>query len=226
MSIFPEDSGASEDCDFEEDSKMGRSSYSMGGTTGMKSTLTSVHRLTLLCIVPQIKESYENIDLIYKLTNLKNISFNLVSDFKVLLTINGQQTALATYPCPYCFVSLNDLKNSDADFEGGNKTLKTYKDLRADYNKFCSFDKDKKSAKECGSTVNLSLFAEEDDTPLIKKCVVPELHLLQGFVNHMFWKVIVLLVGREKALIWPKKVKTSLQKLLKRLAIGSVYCCF
>ena len=28
---------------------------------------------------------------------------------------------------------------------------------------------------------------EDDDMYVIQKCVPPELHLLQGFVNHLFW---------------------------------------
>lgn len=36
---------------------------------------------------------------------------------------------------------------------------------------------------------------------------MPELHLLQGFVNHLFWNGLVPLVGAEKALLWPKKLK-------------------
>lgn len=56
------------------------------------------------------------------------------------------------------------------------------------------------------STINPPLLEEDDSTYVIEKCVIPELHLLQGFVNHVFWDGIVPLVGREKALKWPKKV--------------------
>lgn len=35
----------------------------------------------------------------------------------------------------------------------------------------------------------------------------PELHLLIGLVNHVFWKGIVEVLGREKTLMWPKKFK-------------------
>lgn len=40
-----------------------------------KAKLTSVNRLILLCVVPEIKETYENMDLLVKLTNLNNIPF-------------------------------------------------------------------------------------------------------------------------------------------------------
>lgn len=35
---------------------------------------------------------------------------------------------------------------------------------------------------------------------------MPELHVIQGFVNHIFWHSFVPLVGREKALLWPEKL--------------------
>ena len=43
-------------------------------------------------------------------------------------------------------------------------------------------------------------------TYVLQKCVIPELHGLQGFVNHLFWKGLVPLLGKEKALMWPKKL--------------------
>ena len=63
-----------------------------------------------------------------------------------------------------------------------------------------------KKSRECHSTINLPIFTEEDDVYVLQKCVIPELHVLQGFVNHLFWREIVTLVGREKALLWPKKL--------------------
>lgn len=85
--------------------------------------------------------------------------------------------------------------------------LKTYGDLRQDYQKFIALGGDKKSAKVNNSTVNPPLFDEPDDMPVIEKCVTPELHILQGLVNHIFWKGLVPLLGKEKALLWPQHLK-------------------
>lgn len=197
-----------------------RALYSEGGSIGKKCKLSSVHKLILLCIVPQIKESYDNVKLLFDLTKINNISFKFVADFKLLLIINGQQTATSMYPCPYCFVSLNDLKSdsvsevsSDVTCENSMDSsknncmeLKTFGDLRADCQNYCDKGKDKKLSKECHSTINLPLFAEDDNILVLQKCIIPELHILQGFVNHVFWKGLVNLVGREKALLWPKKL--------------------
>lgn len=84
--------------------------------------------------------------------------------------------------------------------------LKTFGDLRESYNKFVILDCDKKIAKNCHSTVNLPLFDEPDDMPVIEKIVIPELHEIQGIVNHIFIDGLVPLLGRENALKWPKKL--------------------
>lgn len=83
--------------------------YSEVGNTGKKAKLTNVHRLIMICAVPQIKETYDNVKLLFKLTNLNKIPFRFVSDFKLLLIVHDIQTSTAMNPCPYCFVTIRDL---------------------------------------------------------------------------------------------------------------------
>lgn len=137
------------------------------------------------------------------------------------MIVNGQQTATSTYPCPYCFVTLSHLRNvfsqsgdkllsADDDQENDSRiectTLKTYGDIKKDFAYFCSMGKEKKNAKFSNSTVNLPLFDEDDNTCVLEKCIIPELHILQGFVNHVFWNGLVPILDRERALLWPKKL--------------------
>lgn len=185
--------------------------YYESGSINQKAKLTSVKRLIMLCIVPNIKESYENIALLFDLTKLNEISFKFVADFKLILIVNGQQTATSMYSCPYCFISLHDLRESDQNGSNSQATektikLKTYGDIRKDYGNFCSAGKNKKKSKEFHSCINMPLFNEEDDMYVIEKCPIPELHVLQGFVNHVFWDGLVPLLGKDKALLWPKKL--------------------
>lgn len=190
-----------------------RKLYSDGGSVGQKAVETSVNRLIILCIVPNVKETYSNIELLFKLIKINNISFKFVSDFKILLIVNGQQTATSTCPCPYCFDTLDNLRNYQNDKYPVNDSidvsdgLKTYGDIKKDFELFCSMGKNKKLAKLCHSTINLPLFHEDDSTCILEKCIIPELHILQGFVNHLFWSGIVRSIGREKAIMWPKKLK-------------------
>lgn len=204
--------------------KRKRISYADGGSMAKKAKVSSVKRVILLCIVPDIKETYENIQKLLDLTKLNDIPFKFVSDFKMLLIINGQQIASAMYPCPYCFVALHELRNKEVveleqpntstacssstveSISGNSKRLKTYGDLRKDYDKFCSTGKKKKYAKECHSTINPPLFTEDDDHEVLKKCIIPELHIVLGFANHLFWNGLVPILGEEKALLWPKSL--------------------
>ena len=64
-----------------------------------------------LCITNQ--ETYGNIELLFKLININNIPFKFVLDFKIILLVNGQQTATSAYPSPYCFVTLRSLRGCD-----------------------------------------------------------------------------------------------------------------
>lgn len=123
LTIFPEKYSPELDCNIDDsDQETGynspikkRSLYSEGGSIGKKGKLTGVHRLIMLCAVPDVKETYENIALLFKLTNINNNPFKFVSDFKVILIVNGQQTATSTYPCPDCFVTLKELRNGEEE---------------------------------------------------------------------------------------------------------------
>lgn len=46
-------------------------------------------RLIMLCIVPDVKESYANLKILLDLTKINDIPFKFISDFKLLLIING-----------------------------------------------------------------------------------------------------------------------------------------
>lgn len=121
------------------------------------------------------------------------------------------------FPCPFCFVSLKELQNKINDdslnFENDDflednvlVKLKTYGDLKKDFEKYESTGKRKEIVKLCNSTINNPLFEERNECFVLEKCIVPELHLLLGFFNHLFWDGLVKVVGRDKALIWPKKL--------------------
>lgn len=76
-----------------------------------------------------------------ELTNLNSISFKFVADFKLLLIVNGQQTATSSCPCPFCDIKLEDLRSQK---ELKSFELKTYGNLIKNYDDFCSINKNKK----------------------------------------------------------------------------------
>lgn len=222
MTILPKDY-CEEMCNSDSEMdppKSKRSRYDEGGTLGKKSNLNGVKRLILLCIVPDIKETYDNVKILWDLTKLNNIPYKFVSDYKLLLMIIGQQTACSTYPCPFCFITLDVLRSGDVgktipcwQKEGDQLQiseeclkLKTFGDIKESYDKFIALNCDTKNAKNCHSTINLPLFDESDDMPVIAKVIIPELHEIQGIVNHIFFDGLVPLLGQENAMKWPKKL--------------------
>ena len=213
-----------------------RSLYSKGGSFGKKGLLTGVNRLIMLCCVPDVNESYENMKILFNLTNLNNIPYKFVADLKLTLTVNGLQTATASFPSPVCFVPLQSLRgdtnvnkvtsevkdNESLDgldeMEGGAESankeelivvpqcakLRTFGDIRRDFQKFKDLGSNKiKHGKLCHSTVNEPLFNEPNAMTVVEKCPPGELHMLCGFVNHLFWDGLVPLLGRARALKWP-----------------------
>ena len=183
--------------------KKKRSLYEDGGTISVKrGKLTGVKKLIMLCIAQDVPENHSNMQKLFELTALNDISFAFVADFKLLLICIGCQTAVASFPCPYCYISLSDMRN------GANATLKhesrTFGTLRQDHNKFQSAcDSDTKQAKFAHNTVNCSLFIEESDATVLEKCKIAELHIMMGFVNHVFFNGLCKEFGREVAMKWP-----------------------
>ena len=92
--------------------KKSRTTYAEGGSC-KKGKITGVKRLILLANVPDIKETFQNCQKLWKLIDLDQISYLFSADFKLTLTVLGLQTASAMYPCPYCLVSLRQLRGQD-----------------------------------------------------------------------------------------------------------------
>ena len=186
-----------------------RSSYAEGGGIG-NFKLTSVKRLILLALVPSVKETHFNMSILFKLTELNNISYIFVSDFKLLLICLGCQTATSSYPCPYCLVPLRQITTS-VDDKGedqspetwGERTFGSLKESHRKYQEI--YNSERRLAKNCESTVEASLIEEAGDVKVIDKCPPEELHVLMGFTNHTFWNGYVHVVGGlENALRFPK----------------------
>ena len=67
----------------------------------------------MVCIVPQIKESYDSL----KPHNFRQDYFCFHSHFKLILIVNGLQIDTSTNSCPYFCVKLQSLRGSDIQEE-------------------------------------------------------------------------------------------------------------
>jgi hypothetical protein len=167
---------------------------------------TGVKKLILLAVVPVTKETYNNVKTLFNLCEIHKLSYKLLADVKLLYTIVGMQTASATYCCPFCFITLGDLGNTDEEFRTeASLKLKSFGDLDKAYKAFLESGGHKSEAKNYQSTVNESLLQETEEKTVIEVALIPELHIVSGIVNHLFWSGIVPLLGEEKALLWPQQ---------------------
>ena len=77
--------------------------------------------------------------------------------------------------------------------------------LEKDYRIFNSeYNGNLKKAKFVNSTIHKNLLDEDPQCLILAKCPPSELHILQGFVNHVFFDGLVNVIGYEKALNFPK----------------------
>ena len=179
--------------------KRSRSTYAQGGSL-RKGKLSGVKRVILLAVVPEIKETHANVSLIFDLIGLNKISFKIVSDFKLQLLVLGLQTASATHPCGYCLISKEQLK--DRNIEAAKD--RTFGSLEENHKKFLENGGDAKEAKFFYNCVNPCLLEEEKEVRVYEKFILPELHLILGFVSYVM-NSLEKLVGLERANLWPAK---------------------
>ena len=175
-----------------------RSTYAEGGSL-KKGKLSGVNRVVVLALTPHIKETNANFRKLFDLININSIDYHMVSDYKAMLLALGLQTASSTYPCAYCFAILK--------FLDVVKEERTFEDLVKDFQKFTTQMKgDKKCAKFCHSTVNHCLLKADPFMKVLEKYILPELHSILGFTNHLVFKGLQPLLGLNRTLLWPKKL--------------------
>ena len=81
-----------------------------------------------------------------------------------------------------------------------NQMWLSFGDLKSDHQRHLALEE--KNEKLFNSTVNPSILEEDDSVWVIDKVPIPELHLLLGVVNHLFWDKghLFELLGRDKAM--------------------------
>ena len=131
---------------------------------------------------------------------LNNIDFKIVSAFKLQLLILGLQTATSTHPCGYCFISQSELKKREIKAVGE----RTFGNLQSDHEGFLQSGGRHGDAKYHHNCLNQCILDEDPSMKVLDKYIVPELHLILGFVDHVC-KAVEKLVGKERACLWPSR---------------------
>ena len=180
-----------------------RSSYAEGGSC-KHGKVSGVKRLIMLANVPDIKETYENCRTLWQLTELDKISYLLSADFKLILTVLGLQTASSMFPCPYCLISLRQLRGQDIEPKDSSCPERTFGTLSVDYSSFIANGSKYSEAKDFHSTIHKSLITESLDVKVLDRVPLPELHLMDCITNYLFCGKVELIdiLGKKKAMQW------------------------
>ena len=152
-----------------------RSKY-IDGVCPRTSKLSSVKKMFVVGLVPQVQELYPNVRLMMEELKLDGIEYGLCADIKIYLCIIGKQTASCLNPCPYC--------------EGKAPWDKQFKDLTIGslnewHQKYVENGSNKKRAKNYQNVVNPPLLTGKESTKTIEVLNISELHCMTGVVGKL-----------------------------------------
>ena len=134
----------------------------------------------LLALVPNVPESHYNVFILMNCLNLDKIKHSFVADLKLCQIMCGlSPCAMATQPCHIC-----EWKRMQPFKE---EKLRTFGFLEEQYTKFFQSGAIKRNAKEFCYVINPPLIHVETSDHLVADYLFPpELHLMEGAVNHIY----------------------------------------
>ena len=147
-----------------------RSKYA-DGVCPKSSKLSSVKKLFVIGLVPEVQELYPNIRSMMEELKLGGIEYGLCADIKIYLCLIGKQVASCTHPCPYC--------EGKTPWETQAKHL-TIGSLNEWYQKFLDNGGNVKNAKKFQNVINPPLLTGDDSTKTLEVLNVSELHCMTG----------------------------------------------
>lgn len=142
---------------------------------------TSVKRLIIIGICPNVQENYSNMDTLWTMVGLGNINSTptISTDLKLANIISGIMSHSSTFPCRYC-----EAQSGQLEAFGKTRTIGSISDLAKKWQQEGATKKDAKFYKNC---INLPLPKGTANTKIVDVVTPPELHLLLGTVNTI-WK--------------------------------------
>ena len=162
-----------------DSSKSKRFKYSEG-TNGISSKLSSVNRLFIVGLIPNVTEFYPNIKAVLKEVNLEGFEFGFSADLKMYLDLVGKQCASSKHPCMYC--------EGEAPFEETYPDL-TIQKLESYNRKYVENGSKKKNSKLYQNVINQPLLNGKPSQKVIELLNPPELHCLTGVVGKLMFAI-------------------------------------
>ena len=152
-----------------------RSKYS-DGVCPKTSKLSSVKKMFIVGLIPDVQEIYPNVKAMLEELDLEGIEYGLSADLKIYLCIIGKQVASCTHSCPYC--------EGQAPWDERSKPL-TIGSLFEWHQKFVDNGANIRVAKNYQNVVNKPLLTGEDETETLEVLNPPELHLMTGVTGKL-----------------------------------------
>ena len=87
--------------DISQSKEKERSQYS-DGVCPKTTKLSSVKKLFVVGLVPDVQEIYPNVKAMLDELNLEGVEFGFSADLKIYLCLAGKQVAICTHACVYC----------------------------------------------------------------------------------------------------------------------------
>jgi hypothetical protein len=172
-----------------------RSSYD-AGVAAKKLKYSGVKKLIILAIVPSVQENYENMQKLWVNLGLDRLEkeFTIATDMKLCNILLGIMAHGSSHPCCWCNVHMNCLVERGVD--------RTFQTLQNSFLAYCSSGSDRIKAKNYDNVVHPSIVNGQNEKSVLELIPPPELHLLIGPVNTMYFGL--------------KKVWTDCDKWLKK----------
>ena len=158
-----------------ENSKEKRRKYSEGYDGG-NSPLSSVKKLFVICAVPKVDETYDNVKTILEKVDLSGVSFGMSCDLKMCLCLCGKQAASSKHPCPFCHGVVPFEEEAERTTIGSlNKLYLEYIEAGAVL----------KNAKDFKNVTRKPLLCGDPDELVMDKINLPELHIMTGVTGKL-----------------------------------------
>jgi hypothetical protein len=143
---------------------------------------SSVKKLFILAIVPNVEENYANVLILWhylQLTEPGSLSpFTIATDLKLANIMLGLMAHGSAHPCTWCDAAKHELWSKGQ--------LRTLGNIREKFMAWTRSGKGLNHAKHYGNCVHEPIFRGESETKVINIIPPPELHLMLGPVNTMF----------------------------------------
>ena len=157
-----------------EDKENVRSKYSQGvAPKNFKDT--SVKKLLLLSVYPDIPEVHSNLNKILEDLGIEAVEFLVCADIKMLLLLIGKPEGKPTHGCPFCDIA--------TPYSSSQYTLYTVADLYTWHQKYLMDGSKYQKQKLYQNFVNSPLVTGPPDRLVLDLLNLPSLHILIGVVD-------------------------------------------